>query len=166
MLSACAVQQPPADHASRFQTEIYRVRIQFGFPGITAAYVLGYGTVGTAASGLADVEAEVPMSGNARILSASIGKSLVGSLCIALALEGRLALDEPVSQWLGTFDWQFLFPLALLDTSSADHRDLDRLAAGYKRPDNLLRFPVKALDADGHLYWHRGFLGLHSFAEN
>ena len=102
MLSACAVHQPKADHDSRFQAETDRVRLQLGFPGMTAAYFLADGTVGTAASGLADIEAKVPMAGNTRMLSASIGKSFVGALCIALAIEGRLSLDEPVSQWIVT----------------------------------------------------------------
>ncbi len=250
MLTACAVHQPPADHPTQFQAEIERVRVEFGFPGMTAAYVLNDGTVDTAASGLADVEASVPMTDNTRMLSASIGKSFVGALCIALALEGRLDLDEPMSRWIGKFDWfhrlpnhesitlrhllthsagipdhvhmktfaeafakswqetgnpfpperlvefvldepalfpagqgwaysdtgyilagliietvtkrpcfdliqeRFLLPLGLLDTSPADHRDLDRLAPGYMRPDNLFRFPVKTLDTDGRLNWH------------
>jgi len=250
MLAACAVHHPPADHASQFQSESDRVREEFGFPGLTAAYVLEDGTVGTAASGLADVEANMPMTDNTRMLSASIGKSFVGALCISLAIEGRLSLDEPISRWLDTFDWfqrlpnhesitlrhllthsagipdhvhmdnfaeafatvwqktgnpfpperlvdfildkpalfpaghgwaysdtgyilagliieavterpcfdliqeRFLIPLGLLETSSADHRDLDRLAPGYIRPDNLFRFPVKTLDPDGRLHWH------------
>ena len=250
MFAACAVHQPLADHPSRFQHETDRVRVEFGFPGMTAAYVLEDGTVGTAASGLADVETNVPMTDNTRMLSASIGKSFVGALSTALAIEVRLYLDEPVSRWIGTFDWfqrlpnhksitlrhllthsagipdhvhmdtfaeafskawqetgnpfpperlvefvldepalfpagrgwaysdtgyilagmiietvtgrpcfdqiqeRFLVPLGLLDTSSADHRDLDRLAPGYMRPDNLFRFPVKTLDTDGHLHWH------------
>jgi D-alanyl-D-alanine carboxypeptidase len=49
---------------------------------------------------------------------------------------------------------RFLVPLGLLDTSSADHRDLDRLAPGYMRPDNLFRFPVKTLDTAGRLHWN------------
>jgi len=49
---------------------------------------------------------------------------------------------------------RFLVPLGLLDTSSADHRDLDRLAPGYMRPDNLFSFPVKTLDTAGRLNWH------------
>ncbi len=250
ILATCAVKQPLADSVSRFQAEIDSVRARFNFPGMTAAYVLDDGTVGTAASGLADVEAEVPMTANTRMLSASIGKSFVGALCIAMALEGRMALDDPVSQWLGRFAWfkrlpnhesitlrhllthsagipdhvhmdafaeafanawresgnpfpperlvgfvldkpalfpagcgwsysdtgyiligliieavtgrpcfdviekRFLVPLALFDTSPADRRDLNRLAAGYMRPDNLFRFPVKTLNAKGHLNWH------------
>ena len=49
---------------------------------------------------------------------------------------------------------RFLVPLGLLETSSADHRDLDRLAPGYMRPDNLFRFPVKTIDPGGRLHWH------------
>ncbi|MEX1299656.1 MAG: serine hydrolase domain-containing protein [Desulfotignum sp.] len=250
MLAACAVHHPPADHTSRFQAETDRVRVEFGFPGITAACVLKDGTVVTAASGLADVEANVPMTDSTRMLSASIGKSFVGALCIALAIEGQLSLDEPISRWIDTFDWfqrlpnhesitlrhllthsagipdhvhmdtfadafskawqetgnpfpperlvafildapalfpaghgwaysdtgyilagliietvteypcfdqiqeRFLVPLGLLDTTSADHRDLDRLAPGYMLPDNLFGFPVKTLDPDGRLHWH------------
>jgi hypothetical protein len=50
MVAACAVHQPPADHASLFQAETDRVRVEFGFPGITAACVFKDGTVVTAAS--------------------------------------------------------------------------------------------------------------------
>ena len=104
VLSACA-HQPAADRTTRFQTEIDRIREQYGFPGMTAAYVMSDGTSGTAASGLADVEAEFPMTDKSRMLSASTGKSFVGALCIALASKGRLDLDEPVSRWLGKYDW-------------------------------------------------------------
>jgi D-alanyl-D-alanine carboxypeptidase len=249
MLAGCAVHHPPADHASLFRAETDHVRVEFGFPGMTAACVLKDGTVVTAASGLADVEANVPMTDNTRMLSASIGKSFVGALCISLAIEGRLSLDEPISRWIDSFDWfqrlpnhesitlrhllthsagipdhvhmdtfaeafanawqetknpfppehlvafildepalfpaghgwaysdtgyilagliieavterpcfyqiqdRFLVPLGFLDTSSADRRDLDRLAPGYMRPDNLFGFPVKTLDPDGRLHW-------------
>jgi len=44
------------------------------------------------------------MTDNTRMLSASIGKSFAGVLCVAPARESRLDLDEPVSRWTGTFD--------------------------------------------------------------
>jgi len=250
MLSSCTFHPFPANQASQFRAELDRVRVEYGFPGMSAAYVLSDGTVGTAASGVADVEAENPMTENTRMLSASIGKSFVGALCISLALEGRLALDEPVSQWIGTFDWfsrlpnhesitlrhllthssgipdhvymasfaeafaaawqnpdnsfspestvsfvldepalfpagggwaysdtgyilaglvieavterpffegiqqRFLDPLRLLDTTFADQRDLDRLAAGYLSADNIFGLPEKSLDDRGRLHWN------------
>lgn len=104
LLAACTT-QPAVDRDTDFQAEIDRIRQQYNFPGVTAAYVLGDGTSGSASSGLADVEAGVPMNDRPRMLAASTGKSFVGALCIALALEGRLALDEPVSRWLGKYDW-------------------------------------------------------------
>lgn len=248
-LAACAP-LPPDDHAARFRAELDRVRLQFGFPGMTAAYVLGDGTTGTAASGMADVEGGVPMTEQSRMLAASIGKSFVSAVAIALAQEGRLDLDEPVSRWLGAYDWferlpnheaitlrhllthsaglpdhvymeafaealantcqasdnpfpperlvefvldkpalfpagqgwtysdtgyilaglvieaatgrpyfdelreRFLVPLALLNTSPADRRDLAGLATGYMSPDNRFGLPVKTLDEHGRLQWH------------
>jgi CubicO group peptidase (beta-lactamase class C family) len=98
MLAACAVHHPSADHAALFQAETDRVRVEFGFPGITAACVLEDGTVVTAASGLADIEANVPMTDNTRMLSASIGKSFVGTLCIALR-PPSLAPGSGVDRW-------------------------------------------------------------------
>ena len=250
-LTACA-NQPTTDHANRFQTEVDRIRVQYGLPGMTAAYVLRDGTQGTTASGLADIEAQVPMKDHPRMLAASTGKSFVGALCIALTLEGRLALDEPVSRRLGKYDWfarlpnhesmtlrhllthsaglpdhvhmkafeeafanawqasanpfppkrlvefildkpalfpagqgwaysdtgyilaglvveeitghawydeireRFLKPLRLADTSPADRRTLDRLAAGYMRADNPFGLPARTLDENNHLYWHPG----------
>ena len=59
---------------------------------------------------------------------------------------GRLCFDQ--------IQERFLAPLGLFDTSSADPRDLDRLAPGYMRPGNLLRLPVKTLDTVGRLHWH------------
>ena len=140
VLAAGAAHHPPADHASLFQTEIDRVRVEFGFPGMTAAYVLEDGTFGTAASGLADVEANTPMTDNTRMLSASIGKSFVGALCIALALEGRLDLDEPISRRIDSFDWFQRLPnhesitLRHLLTHSAgipDHVHMDSFAKAF-----------------------------------
>ncbi|HKJ98524.1 MAG TPA: serine hydrolase [Desulfotignum sp.] len=53
---------------------------------------------------IVQIEANVPMTDNTRMLSASIGKSFAGVLCVAPARESRLDLDEPVSRWTGTFD--------------------------------------------------------------
>lgn len=103
VLTACA--NHPTDPTTRLQDEVDSIREQFGLPGITAAYVMRDGSHGAVASGMADVEAGVPMQANSRMLSASTGKSFVAALCIALALEGRLDLDEPVSRRLGEYEW-------------------------------------------------------------
>jgi len=55
--------------------------------------------------GLADVEFEIPMTPQSRMLAASIGKTFVGATVVALAQEGALSLDDPISKWLGDRSW-------------------------------------------------------------
>ena len=66
-----------------FQSALDALRRDYGFPGATAAYVLKDGTAGVAATGVADVEAGTPMTVQARMLSASIGKTFVGATVVA-----------------------------------------------------------------------------------
>jgi len=59
---------------------------------MTATYLLEDGTDGAAASGMADVEAGVPMARHSCMLAESIGKIFIAALIAALAL------DEPESR--------------------------------------------------------------------
>lgn len=136
---AC-VSMPLAAHTAPLQAELDRVRKEFGFPGMTAAYLLEDGTCRAAASGMADVEAGAPMTKHSRMLAASIGKSFVAAFTVALALEKRLTLDEPVSRWLKTRDWFHRLPnhesitLRHLLTHSAglpDHVHMNDFAAVF-----------------------------------
>ena len=261
LLAACTNQpmtghvtspNPEASRAKHFQSELDRIREHFNFPGITAAYILADGTSGNASSGLADIETKTPMTNNTRMLAASIGKSFVGAMSIALASEKKLSLDKPVSHWLDKYNWfvrlanhesmtlrhllthsaglpdhvhtesfqkafvnewqasnnpfppqrlvefildkpalfpvgqgwsysdtgyilagmvieeatghsyydevrtRYLDPLGLSDTSSADRRDLDRLAKGYLNPENPFGLPANTLDENGNLHFHPG----------
>jgi len=90
---------------ARFQSELDTLHKQFRFPGATAAYILPDGTVEVFATGLADVELEIPMTPQSRMLAASIGKMFVGATVVALAQEGALSLDDPISKWLGHKSW-------------------------------------------------------------
>ena len=91
--------------AENFQSALNAFQKKYGFPGATAAYVLWDGTTGVAATGVADIEAGTPMTAKSRMLSASIGKTFVGAVAVALAREGVLDLDIPVSRWLGHRKW-------------------------------------------------------------
>lgn len=91
--------------SNRFQAELQRLRADAGFPGATAAFVLGDGGHATFAIGQADVERGIPMTPDARMLSGSTGKSFVAATALALALEGRLDLDKPIAVWLGSEPW-------------------------------------------------------------
>ncbi|MDJ0727651.1 MAG: serine hydrolase domain-containing protein [Prochloraceae cyanobacterium] len=93
------------DLTQTFQSALDNARHQYGFPGATAAYVLPDGTVGVAATGMADIEAETPMTVRSRMLAASIGKTFVGATAISLAQENVLNLDAPISQWLSERPW-------------------------------------------------------------
>lgn len=89
----------------KFQNELDILQEQYKFPGATAAYILQDGTYEVIASGLADKELEVSMKPQSRMLAASIGKTFVGAIVLALAVEGKLKLDDPISKWLGQFEW-------------------------------------------------------------
>lgn len=88
-----------------FQASLDSLQKQFGFPGATAAYVLSDETIGVVATGFADVETGTKMTLQSRMLSASIGKTFVGATAVALAIEGVINLDEPLSYWLGNKQW-------------------------------------------------------------
>lgn len=89
----------------RFQSELETLHDQYKFPGATAAYILPDGTVEVVATGLDDVESKIQMIPQSRMLAASIGKTFVGATVVALAQEGVLNLDDPISKWLGNRPW-------------------------------------------------------------
>jgi len=112
LLSAwIAVSQVPAmaaestDLQRQFQTTLDAFQQHYAFPGATAAYVLPDGEVGVAATGLADIRTHTAMTPQSRMLAASIGKTFVAATVIALARDGCLALDDPISRWLADRDW-------------------------------------------------------------
>jgi D-alanyl-D-alanine carboxypeptidase len=98
------------DLQRRFKSELDALHDKYRFPGATAAFILPDGTVKIVATGLADVEAGVPMTERSRMLAASIGKTFVGATVAALAEEGALDLDDPVSKYLGDRPWFFRLP--------------------------------------------------------
>lgn len=93
------------DLQHRFQKELDALYAKYKFPGATAAFVSPDGAVVVAAIGVSDLETKSPMSPDARMLAASIGKSFVGATAIALVQEGKLDLDKPISTWLGDKPW-------------------------------------------------------------
>lgn len=73
--------------------------------GISAAFALRDGRVGTAVAGLADTDAERPMQASTRFLAGSLGKSFHAALALSLHLDGTLDLDAPIARWLGDEPW-------------------------------------------------------------
>lgn len=91
-------------------SELERLRAQHGFPGATLAYVLPDGSVGEVSCGFADMETKELMTTKSRMLAASIGKTFVAATVIALAKEGKLNLDDPLSHYLGKNSWYSRLP--------------------------------------------------------
>lgn len=160
LAAACQAPRPASDAGQpldrRFQQELELLQAEFRFPGATAAYVLADGTAGTAAAGLADVEAAVPMRPDTRMLAASIGKTVVGAVTVALAQERKLGLDDPVGKWLGDRAWFARLPnhgsmtIWHLLTHSSGLRDhvyepsfAEAVAKKWREPGNP--FPPEAL---------------------
>lgn len=107
-LAAAACGPAPSGHA-RLEADLAQsledLRQEYGFPGATAAVALPDGAVITVASGFADVEAQIPMHPDHRMLSGSIGKTFASALAIKLAVEGKLDLDDKIERWFGDRAW-------------------------------------------------------------
>jgi len=110
---------PVAAQEERLAATLDSFQERYGFPGATAAIALPDGTVMTAATGLADVEAGRAMTPDTPMLAASIGKSFVAATVLALESEGRLSRDDLLSVHLGDRPWFDALPNA--GTVTVDH---------------------------------------------
>jgi len=95
----------PVSAGDRVQGILDTLRAEHGFPGASVAWTGPDGTVHVRTTGFADPEAGLPMTAETRMLTASIGKSYVAAVALALQAEGRLDLDAPVSDLLGAQAW-------------------------------------------------------------
>src|SRR5262245_5328393 len=84
---------------------VERARASSFAPGVSAAFALPDGRVGAVASGIADKETDAPMTPETRFLAGSVGKSLHAALAVALARDGVVDLDAPISRWIGREAW-------------------------------------------------------------
>lgn len=90
---------------ARFQTVVDAERARYSVPGITAAFVLPDGRMAKVASGRADVERNVSMTPDSRMLSGSTGKTLTAAVAMKLSLQGAWSLDDKLSKYLGKQPW-------------------------------------------------------------
>jgi len=91
---------------------VARARDDARLPGLSFAFALPDGRVGTAVAGFADPEAKVRVTPDTRFLAGSVGKSLHAALAVALAREGVVDLDAPISRWIGGEPWFARLPNA------------------------------------------------------
>lgn len=104
-LIAPATAQEPDSLATAFHARLEQLRREDGFPGATAAFLLADGRGAEVAVGFADMEGQIGMRPDHRMLAASIGKTFVAATVISLDRENRLDLDDPLSRWLGDEPW-------------------------------------------------------------
>lgn len=90
---------------ARLQAALEDLRTEMKMPGLRAAVLFEDGRLVRAATGLADVEAGIPLDHSVGMPGGSTGKTFVAALTMLLVEEGVLALDDPVSRYLGTTSW-------------------------------------------------------------
>jgi D-alanyl-D-alanine carboxypeptidase len=88
------------------------LRARCGAPGAVIAFVDSTGRTLTASAGFADLEARTAMLPSHRMLGGSTGKSIFAATALGLALQGKIDLDLPISNWLGTKRWFAALPNA------------------------------------------------------
>ncbi|MDO5505944.1 MAG: serine hydrolase domain-containing protein [Pseudoxanthomonas suwonensis] len=104
-----------------------------GMPGVAVGIVRAGRLVHSAAAGLADVEAGVPLDGRSNFRLASIAKQLTAAAIVKLVEEGRLRLDDTLGQVLPGFSGELagitIEQLLQHRSGLPDYEDL--MAAGY-----------------------------------
>ncbi|GAB4519697.1 MAG: hypothetical protein Tsb004_30800 [Allomuricauda sp.] len=98
---------------SRDRVEIENGLLQLievtGVPGISLT-VIRQGKKDAYSVGKADMEEGVELQEKHRMLIGSTGKSFFAALALRLMEEGKLSLDAPVSNYLGTYPWYAQVP--------------------------------------------------------
>ena len=98
------------------QTALVRVledtRAELEMPGLRAAVRLPDGEIVRAAVGLADVEDNVPLDDVIGMPGGSTGKTFVAAMAVLLVEDGTLALDDPLSKYVGQEPWYARLPNA------------------------------------------------------
>ena len=91
-------------------------------PGISFAIVMPDGDVRTANAGFASIDPNEEMDESSRMMSASIGKTYFSAMAVDMIMRGKLALEDPVSKYLGEFPW--FEKIANHDCNNTNHQTL------------------------------------------
>ncbi len=94
---------PPTGNATTrnaLSARLKSLRATYGLPGVSAAILFADGTIWRATSGFADVEARRRLTQDTRFAVASISKTFLAALILALAEEDRLDLPASVTTYL------------------------------------------------------------------
>jgi D-alanyl-D-alanine carboxypeptidase len=101
---ADAVPTLTADLRTALRARLDEIRTKYAIPGISVALVFPDGTTWVGTGGTADLAREVPITPDTAFAVASITKTFTAALIMALAQDGDLTLDAPVTLYLPTLD--------------------------------------------------------------
>jgi D-alanyl-D-alanine carboxypeptidase len=83
--------------AERLQEQLDRLRRRGGVPGVSATIIFADGSTWSGVSGLADVAGTVPVTPDTAFSIASMTKTFVAALTLALVEDGSFGLDDPAA---------------------------------------------------------------------
>jgi D-alanyl-D-alanine carboxypeptidase len=144
---------------ARLQVALDAARKRFALPGVSVTVLFPDGTTWLGSSGLADVKARRTVDSGTAFALGSISKTYTAALILALAGEGRIALDAPARLYLpgSTLDRRITVSQLLNHTSGLDdffiHPPIDRaLLADRAAPWT----PARSLGYVGKRYFPPG----------
>ena len=111
IVSVLSAQQAPATARAqaslrqRLQAKFEELHKGGSFPGGTAGFVMADGTSFGLAVGVSDRTSGRLMKVTDRLLLGSVGKTYVSAVALQLVHEGKIALDDPISKYLGGEPW-------------------------------------------------------------
>lgn len=94
-----------SDIKKELQAELDSIALDPDIPGISVAIVMPGDKLIHITSGLADREKNILMTPEHKLFTGSIGKTYVAALALQLIEEGKLDIDDPVKEYLGTESW-------------------------------------------------------------
>jgi CubicO group peptidase (beta-lactamase class C family) len=156
-------QEPALDSIDRYVlAEMNRQRI----PGMSLAILRGDRIVLARGYGSSNLELRVPASDSTAYQSGSLGKQFTASAILMLSAQGRLGLDDKITQWLpeGRGVWDAVTVRHLL-THTSGVREYTDSTFDYRRDyteDQLLGFaaarPLEFPPGDRWAYSNTGYL--------
>lgn len=96
--------------AATLRTVVEKFYAESRFPGAVAGAWFADDSSAVVAVGLADRDQRLPMPEGALLHAGSAGKLFFAALTLQLVGEGRIALDDKVSQYLGAETWYAAIP--------------------------------------------------------
>lgn len=104
-LAAALPAQSSATAREQLQELLTSTHAEHGFPGAVLAWATAGGGGGAVAVGAQDKDGAHPLETGDRLLSGSVGKTYVAALALLLVAEGKLDLEDHLSDHLGDEDW-------------------------------------------------------------